>query len=207
MSTWIPESQRDTRWWIWKKKFLCSIPNLQSMSVEYLQHFGMPVSGNPEYDRQIASELVQRMLTIAEMIEFFNNGVTVRVCNYKDTKEIYERISDHLNTWKQHLEESWHTKGAPIDDLILMDKFAVSVYKHAKYQFTQEIVDSLLAKRMSTMFRVSRQQLMGDGPKPKIINAGEKPEEKEEKKYPERTSMAEIFASHRALINGGAKWK
>lgn len=205
MSTWVPESERDHRWYIWKKKFLCRVPNIQTMSVEYIQMFGMPACGDPHQDRETANELVSRMLTINEMIDFFNQGVSVAVVNYKDTKEIYERITDHLNAWKQHLEHGWHTRDAPIDDLLTMDKFANVVYRYAAPQFTTATVESILARRMSSTLRVGRDKIMG-GMKPKvvIINAlGEK----EEEKLPERVGMADDFLNRKAANAGAAKWR
>ena len=205
MSTWIPENERDTRWWIWKKKFLCRVPNIQSMSVEYIKMFGMPTSGDPFEDKATANELITRMLSIDEMIGFFNQGVTVAVVNYKDTKAIYEHITDHLNAWKEKLEVGWHTRNAPIDDLLNMDKFAMSVYRHAVHQFTTETVDSILARRMSSTLRVSRDKIMG-GMKPKVvvINADG---EKEEPAVPERAGFADTFLNKKAEHSGAAKWR
>ena len=207
--TWIPESERDTRWYIFKKLWLCSVPVFESRSIEDIQNFGVPASGDSLYDESMRSERAQRMLSIDAMVEFYKRGVQVAVVNYTDTKLIYERISDHLNAWKTKLEDGWHTRNAPIEDLMLLDKFAMVVYKHARHQFTTEMVDSILARRMSGALRVSRDKIMGDGPKVMVINqdpvTGEEKREEEEK-LPERTSMADVFASHAAIASGGPRW-
>lgn len=208
MTQWVEESKRDTRWWIFHKQFLCRVSNIQSMSVEYLKMFGMPSSGDPYYDKQTANELIMRMLTIDDMVEFFRNGVSVYVCNVADTKEIYERITNHLMAWKHQLEHGFHTRGAPLDDLILLDRFAVAVYKHAKYQFTPDIVDSIMARRMSSILKTSRADILSAKAKTQVVNP--ETNEPEEDPYPERVSMADVFAGRKPTPpsrTGGPKWK
>ena len=201
--TWVAEGMRDTRYYIFKKLFNCRISNIQSMSVDYLQHFGMPVSGHPEYDKEISHELIERLLPISEMVKYFNDGVTVEVVNYSDTKVIYEYITDHLNFWKNRIEDSFNARGAPIDDLIVMDRFAMSVYKHAVHQFTIEVVESILARRMSSVMRLSIDNIMGGGPKPLVVNANG---EVEQEKIPERISMAEAFVRKQGILTGKRSW-
>lgn len=207
-SSWIPEHERDTRWYIWKKLFLCRVNGFKSRSIEDVEHFGVPASGDALYDQAMMQEDVQRMLCIDQMVEFFRNGVTVGVLKEKDTKVIYEHITDHLNAWKAKLENGWHISNAPIDDLILMDKFANAVHKHARHHFTTDIVDSILARRMAGSLRVTRDKILGGGPKPKIINKIEGEEGKEEEdKFPQRKSMAELFAAKADIANGAPKWR
>ncbi len=202
--TWVPKEQRDTRWYIFKHTYLCRVPNIQTMSVEYIQQFGMPASGYAEHDAGTANELVTRMLSINDMVVHFGNGVNVAVVNWKDTKDIYEKITDHLNAWKEKLEIGWHTRDAPIDDLLLLDRFAMKVYQHAVHQFTTETVDSILARRMSSVLRVSRQNLMGAKPKIMTINGDG---EKEGPAVPERTGFADTFLNKKAVASGAAKWR
>lgn len=202
--TWIPESQRDHRWYIWHKKFLCRIPNIHTMSIDYIKNFGMPTCGDNQFDRETANELKTMMLTINDMMDLFGKGVTIAVVNIRDTKEIYERITDHLVAWKQHLENGWHVKNAPIDDLLQMDKFAGVVYKYAQPQFTTQTVESILARRMSSTFRVGRDRIMGGlSPKVTVINGDG---EKEEKK-PERESFADSLLNRKATAAGASKWR
>ena len=149
--TWIPVNQRTTAWWIFNHLFMCRVSNIQTMSVEYIKQFGMPSSGVQQYDKETANELIIRPLSISQMADFYKNGVTVHVINIADTKEIYERITDHLNFWKERISISYHIKDAPVDDLLLLDKLANVVYVHAVPQFTTEIVDSILARGIQCM--------------------------------------------------------
>lgn len=208
MSTWIPESERDSRYYIFRVLFKTRVSNIQTMSIDYLQHFGMPSVGDARLDAESTNELVTRMLPISEMAKLHKDGVNIRVVNYADTKLIYEHVTDHLNYWKANLENGFHTRGAPIEDLILLDKFAVSVYAHAKYQFTTEMVDSIVARRMSSTLRVSRENILKKKPQEiLVINEETGTTEKQEEVFPERVSMAEIFSGRKALSNGAPKWK
>lgn len=188
--TWIPEEQRDTRWYIWHQRFQVRVPFIQTLSVEYIQKFGMPTTGDSQHDRSTANESVIRMLTIAEMVEYFSRGVTIAVCNVKDTKKIYEHITDHLMAWKKELEESIHVRNAPLEDLKRLDKLAHAVYAHAKPQFTSEVVESIINRRIAGASRVplSRLLAMPDEIKPKELPPEAMPD-------PGRVSMADIFAA------------
>lgn len=208
--TWVPVEERSTRWFIFKHPYLCRVSNIQTMSIEYLQHFGMPSVGDKRHDTETANELISRMLPISEMVKLFNDGVNIRVVNYADTKDIYERITDHLNYWKQNLENGLNTRGAPIEDLILMDTFAVAVYDHAKHQFTTNVVESIIARRMSTTLRVNRDRILTKRVElpPALLNSdGNLETVVPDERYPARVSMASAFAATKASITGSPKWK
>jgi len=204
--SWIPPEERDTRWPIWHKKFLCRVNAFKSRSLEHVEHFGVPVSGDPLYDQAMMQEDIQRMLSIDEMVEFFRQGLVVGVLKEKETKAIYEHITDHLEAWKKKIENGWHVREAPIEDLILMDKFAHAVHKHARHHFTTEIVESILARRMSGTLRISRDKILGAGPKTQVVNKLEEGEE-EEDKFPQRQSMADLFAAKSDIARGAPKWR
>lgn len=213
MSTWVPESKRTPAWALFNTKFHCRVSNIQSMSIDYMQEVGLPAIGDRRYDQEMANELIDRMLTINEMVEFHKKGVTVRVVKYDDTKKIYELISNHLIAWKNQLENGANTRGAPIDDLILLDQFANVVYKHAKYQFTTDMVDSILARQMSSRVRGSRTNLLRSATKNVVVD--DKNQVVEVPKYPERQSLDAAFKQyHRGGSGiatgakvGTSKWK
>lgn len=205
MAEWVPENERDTRWYLWNPKFLCKIPLIQTMSVEYLQHFGMPSSGDKVLDNIAANELVHRMFTINDIVEHHRLGHRVGVVRAEDTKTIYEYVSNHLNAWKQKLEQELNTRAAPIDDLVALDQLAVAVYKHARHQFTREYVDSVLARRISSTLRVSRDRILKPrAPEAVTINGIE---EVKQEKLPEHDSLADLFLGKQARIQGAPRWR
>jgi hypothetical protein len=192
---WVPYENREAAWFIWNELYQVTIPYIQMLSIEELQQYGMPTVGDPGYDYGTANEMRLIMIPISEMVIYYSKGVQVSVVSKDDVKKIYERISDHLNTWKQNLEKSLNIGDAPLEDLKLMDRFANAVYEHAKYQFTDDTIASFISRRMDT-----RQASLND-----MVERLENPmtkQQQEEKdldgRYPKRESMTEYFQPYRS---------
>jgi hypothetical protein len=143
-------------YWIFDKLWWCRVPFNQSRSVDHIKQFGTPMSGDPERDRGTANELVDRMITIERMVEYWKAGVQVYVKNRAETKNIYEAISTYLQIWKNHLENSLNVGDSPLQDLVDLDQFANVVYSHAKYQLSSTFVEDVMARRVSSVLKVAR---------------------------------------------------
>lgn len=141
----------DTTKALWDILYKVRLPYLQTTSVEYLKQFGVPTSGNKEIDKEMASQLITTYLPIVELVKHFKNGVQIRLVDHMDPKRIYDAISDHLENWKSQLTFGINIGEAPIDDLVDMDKFAHSVYEHAKYHMVDADDGSPLSKSLSRL--------------------------------------------------------
>lgn len=201
-ATWTPPENRDTSYFIFKKLFMCKIKNIDSMSIDYIRIFGSPTSGDTTSDYGTTNELITRMLTINQMVEYYKQGITIHVVNYNDTKEIYDRISDHLNAWKTKLNTSFHVREAPIDDLVLLDKFASVVYQHAVRLMDTKYVDSILSRQIAGTLNVTRDNILAPL---KSMSTTINPIE--EDKPPERLSMASSFVSTLPSTAVTKKWR
>jgi hypothetical protein len=208
-SDWVPPEKRDTAWWLFKEKFHCRVQRIQTISIEEMKEYGTPTSGDPNFDAQMRNERQDRMLSVVQMIEYWENGITVGVVNEVDTKRIYEYVVNHLTAWKHRIEYELNVRGAPLDELIKLDKFANVVYKHARYHFTQDYVDSLLARKVQGA-RANRNTIMKPFVETQVINGGAAPAEQTDaqkalaEKYPDRVGMADAFKRGQATtINGG----
>lgn len=192
---WIPYEQRDSAYWIWNELYQCSIPYIQMLTMEDLQEFGMPASGDAAQDYSTANELRQVMIPISEMVKYYHRGVQVYVNNPADTKRIYDRISDHLIAWKQKLTKSLNMRNAPLEDLKLMDQFANAVYEHAKFQFTDDTIASLLTRTVDNrqLELVKLTNILESGISPAKL----KEEQSIDEMYPARESMADFFQPYR----------
>jgi len=193
MSTWVPEDQRDTSWYIFNSLFRCRVSNIKTMSKDYLKNFGMPMSGDPFIDKQTANELVDRMLTIEKMAEYFKNGVEIRVLKASDTKIIYDRIRDHLEYWANIMNNSINPGRVSgiLEDLQLLDGLASKVYPHAKSYFEKDNEFSPFARLINGGGR-SVSTLMGT--KAEVVN-NDDDGEAAPNPYP---SMADTFKRRRA---------
>lgn len=148
-------SDRDTTVMIWEYLYRARVPYLQSRHIEDIQAHGVVLTGVKEIDNDLRNQMQTVYLTINDMVEYFKKHVPVLICDYKDIQEIYQAISNHLQCWKVMLERGVNIGGAPFEDLIAMDQFANKVYDHAKYQFTQDYVDSLFIQHLGGVQRMN----------------------------------------------------
>lgn len=179
-------NETDTTVLLWEHLFKCRIPNLQTMSPEYIKQVGIFKTGDPGIDREIANQWITTMLSIAKMTEYFSEGVPIKVVKYEDVKTIYTYISRHLDAWKDQIQNGMNIGDAPIEDLILLDQFANTVYDRAKYQFTKDTVNSLLGQHIQNMFKINKSNIL----RMPRANSGEDPKED---KFPQRESLSEMF--------------
>lgn len=196
----LDEFGKDTAYYIFKELYLCRIPYIQMLTADEIKDFGVPHIGIAEFDYQQVNELREIMIPISAMVEYWDRGAQIRVVKLKDTERIYNRISDHLNAWKRHLDTSLNVQNAPFEDLRKLDEFANVVYEHAKYQFTSELVDSYVNKmlgkheqrRRSFIDNMRNVRFDSEG---NVIKRGTEIAQSIENrvKHPVRKSMAEFF--------------
>lgn len=129
--------------------FLARVPYIQSRHPEDIKKFGVRVSGIKSRDSQIKNEWITTMLNVATMVKYYTEFVPLAIVKESDTKLIYDLITEHILAWRKKLERGINIGDSPIKELIEMDKFANTIYAHAKYQFNSDEVTSLLAIAMN----------------------------------------------------------
>lgn len=178
---------------IWETPFEIAVAYKDTCTPEYIRLFGMPTVGDPTIDAQMHNQLCNRYATIDKMVEFFKRGITIRVVKHEDTKRIYDTINNYLLAWKDHLTRGINIGDAPIDDLIMLDRFAGVVYQHAVQHFTPEFVNSRFLQHMTGGGTLkSRESLVKQKP---VDDKGV------EATQPQRESMAQLFSDR--IIRGG----
>lgn len=180
------------------------IPYLQSRSIDDIRTYGVVLSGVPEIDNDIQNQWITVMLTINSMVEYYKQDVPIKVCLQSDIKEIYDSISEHITAWQSRLQRGINIGGAPIDDLILMDKFASTIYEHAKYHFTPEVLNSVTANYMSSLHKVNAQNFFNKNVLEMLGSTSNEPgvtriNAPVAEELPERDSLGEFFKNK--LIN------
>lgn len=115
----------------------------------------MRSTGNKNVDKTMAEQWTFSYINIATMVEYFQQGVLIKIVHYNDIEEIYKYIENHLAAWKERLKVGLNIGDAPIEDLVAMDAFANAVYDHAKWNFTKEEVHSILTRHMANTVRVN----------------------------------------------------
>lgn len=137
---------RDTTVGIWDYLYKVRIPDLQSRSVEDIRENGVRITGVEHIDKAMSKNKRTVYINIDEMVEYYRNGVPIQVIDPKDTKAIYDAISKHIYAWQDYIKNGVNLGSAPIEDLILMDQFANTVYEHAKYLFQTDSFKDLVKR-------------------------------------------------------------
>ena len=206
MATWIPEKERDHRYGVFIRTFMIRIPYIHTRTKEDLREYGMPSSGFKEFDTGAEHELVDRYVSINDMLELYLNGVDIRVVPYEKTADIYEEISNYLNYWLLHIRTTFSTNHVPVKDLQDLDTFANVVYDKAKYQFTNSIIDDAMMRAVNDVSMVNYDNIIAPS-KPTVTHVNHKgftkaevvdEEEEPEDPYPQRQGMMEMFKTVRA---------
>lgn len=208
------KKKKTTDYYIFNALFHCRVPYLDQFSKEELRDRPLPTTFIPEVDRRVMNQMVDRMLTIAQMADMFARGARIQVLNPADTKTIYQYIYDHLAAWLDYSKRTVHNVAPPLEDLEKLDALAAAVYKHARHTMMTDIHDSPLVRALR-----SRNQLVKKPTLKPIENMtvpnGELAEP-EKQVLPEHTSMAENFSRRlprpsgdkaHIPVTGGPKWR
>ena len=150
----------DTTKAIWENLYLVRMPSLDATSVDFLKAHGTYITGNKRIDQANVNSWLTTYINIAKMVELHKEGVTISVLNPGDTKRIYDSIEAHLLAWRSELEYGVNIGNAPVQDLMDMDRFANTVYHHAKYHITPEFIDSLFARRIQDRFKATPSKML-----------------------------------------------
>lgn len=191
---WIPPEQRTTLWYLFNQRFRCRIPYAKSRKISELRLRGLPSTGDAKLDHQISRSVIETMLTVNQIAEYYRDSVQVAVVKHEDTVRIYELIQNHLRDWIRALDSgSVAIEDAPTEDLILLDTLATAVYAHAAPLFTRKTADSYFNKSMARFAGFNRESVMGFKVPEKKIPA----EENVVPDIPARRSLAEAFGKTR----------
>lgn len=198
--TWVPKAQRTATWRLFNRLYKCRVPVFQTRSLDDIEFFGVPVSGDREFDSTMRNENRLYYKTVAQMLLYFKNDVTVGIFDVNDTKTIYDDCRDHMAMWQNTLLKSANVKPsqAVLDQLQLLDKFAQTVYSHAGTLYTTEFTESILLRRFNAVgFGSIGLPASASVPEPVVEKAPEEPYQ-----APVHESFAEAFAARRSNWRG-----
>ena len=206
-SSWVPPAQRDTAWWIFYRLFHCRLRRILTVPLEEMQEYGTPTSFDPDVDRQMQNERVERMLSIVQMAQYWGEGISIGLVDPKDAKEIYERLSNHLYAWKDRLENEVNTRNAPLEDLAKLDAFANVVYAQARYQFPSDYLDSRFERKARSLFAFTGESLLKSlEPRRPEVTTSNLVDAEEDPSAP-RLSLADAFVRGRPSPAWALRWK
>lgn len=137
---------------IWVSLYRVLIPAGLIRSVESQQHRPELLSGDKNIDQMQMKALTPVYVTINDMVEYFREGINVRLTDDKDAVKIFDALMDHVGCWKDAMVKMLNIGDTPVDDLILMEEFAISIYDIAKFRIYEDKRGQLI-QRMNKGFR------------------------------------------------------
>lgn len=119
---------------IWDTRYYVRVPYMASTDEAYHRLFGVPSTGNKDYDKELSKQLIDTVMTIDQMVEHHKKSIPISLVNRNDVKKIYDSVDKYLQYWRHRLETTVNYVQAPMQDLIDMDNFATTLYdKYAKF--------------------------------------------------------------------------
>lgn len=174
---------------IFERRYMVGIRFKDTLSIEEIKAYGMPTTGDARIDYQVHNDMVDRYITINDMVEYFKAGTAFSVRNSCETKEIYDVIDSYLNGWKNFLAYSVNTQAAPVEDLVALDRLAAKVYDHAVEHFKEDSFVSSFEKILGSS-AVERNVYRGEQ---KPVNSSE--DDRRPENINRHTPNADYFSS------------
>ncbi len=204
----LRNQQMDTAARIFDDLYMVRVPDLQTRSNDHIKIFGMPVTGNGQIDRELSNQKITVMLPIARLAEMYEEGIPISVIKYDDTKKIFESVQSHLLAWKTILTHGINIGDAPVDDLIILDRFAHGVYEHARTIVDPSALQSFFLKHLGKNSRINPGMFMSPHPGSETLVNGNGDliniTGVDMKEQPERESLSDVFKTCKL---GMRSWK
>lgn len=104
---------------------------------EEIEIYGTYISGQKDIDDYAGDEVRTIYISIENMVDYYKRGVTLFIPRQEDTDAIYKLIDEYLIKWKLKIESSFHPEDAPLDELLIYEGFAQSMFGIAKYSISK----------------------------------------------------------------------
>jgi len=153
---------------IWDQIYPCMIPQQYTYDDDYIKLRGIIQTPDKKINDILSKEKVQVYLTIAQMVDYFTEGVVVELLDRKTMLEIYRNLQGYIEEWKNYLQSSINaSKDKHKDMLIAFDKFAKVIYdKASAHEIMQDRIKNINFGMRSTMAKIKEEQKIQNTPKP-----------------------------------------
>lgn len=115
---------------IFNKLYIVRVRNIDTLDKDYIQQRGLPYTGDRAVDNEFANQLIDKYVTIAQMAEWYSQGISLRFTNARDMEEIYAVIYQHIKIYQENTNKSINITRVPIEDLKMLSDFASELYSH-----------------------------------------------------------------------------
>lgn len=177
--------------YIFNRRYMCMVNQMDTTSKEYLKLFGSPTTGDPNIDREMANQWITTYMTIAEMASLYKENKAVRILKNSDCEDIYKSVEYHLSRWANTTKSSINSAAAPIEDLMVLDQFATTIYPFAlRNTEKRKVIDSLFVNELNNTF-FTFESIFGKS----LDETPKDLDEEGNEKLPQRESYANAFVN------------
>lgn len=127
----LPREQQPAWFKIFYYTFNVKIEQAHLYSEEEISTYGVPSSGDPSVDREMALERMWVPAVLAQVVEWHRQGLRLEFHSTQDMVEIYDIIQQHLADWREELSSDW-PRQPNLEDLQALEALAHDVYKRVR---------------------------------------------------------------------------
>lgn len=127
----LPREQQPAWFKIFYYTFNVKIEQAHLYSEEEISTYGVPSSGDPALDRELALERMWVPAVLDQVVEWHRQGLRLEFASVQDMVEVYEIIQQHLSDWRDELASDW-PRQPNVDDLKALEALAEDVYKRVR---------------------------------------------------------------------------
>lgn len=124
--------RESTGYRLFKKLFQCRVKAKHLIDVAYAAEYGLPSTGDNDYDRELGETMNDVYLPTSSIAELIGDGADVLIVNLEDAATMYQLIQDHLEWWDIQFRESFYFEPGRLkrvkEDLELLSRVASGLY-------------------------------------------------------------------------------
>ena len=114
---------------IWRHLFTVRVPDIMTTNPEYLKTRGIYTSGNKNVDDMVKTDFTTVMVTIADMLVYYEDGVDIIIPSRKDMIRIHESIELYLDEWRNTIDNSVNVSPEPHKKLLTaLENLSCKIY-------------------------------------------------------------------------------
>lgn len=128
---------------IWERLYTVDIPDTLTLNPDYIRKFGVLVSGDKKIDEALSNLYVTVKIPIIRILEYYLNGIDVRIKRREDLIEIHKNIELYLEEWRAHLTHDVNIDYNEYKDLLNgLEKLSKHIYNKLN---TRELISDLFS--------------------------------------------------------------
>lgn len=124
--------------WIVDRQYRCMIPRSMLNYMDQDKWREDYLSLDPEYDKRYANARIPAYITIEHMLNIWDNGLSFRLCNDSESKEIYEVLSLHIRACLLHNQDPFRGDAVNLSVLKKMDDFLSDMFPNFRVSISKE---------------------------------------------------------------------